>query len=144
MNGRLLLSMFLLIAAAALAAGQAKAKEGVFARVLTPIDRDAAPGTTVTVVWTLYYVDEGKRHPFGGEDVFIRFFGAVDSRSKRVYAAPIREGRYRATVTVPRGGVRRVVIGLMGTACGPDASGNQRCRPSPMFFRIAGDPFANT
>ena len=42
------------------------AKEGVVARVLTPIPRDAQPGTKLTVVWTLSSVDKGKRHPFGG------------------------------------------------------------------------------
>jgi hypothetical protein len=141
MKRRLLLLLVAVAGAAALTAGQAGAKEGVYARVATPIDREAAAGTRVTVVWTLYYVEEGKRHPFSAEDVFIRFFGAGDSRSRRVNAAAVREGRYRARVTVPRGGVRRIVIGLMGESCAPDIYMNQSCRPSPMFFRIVGDPF---
>jgi hypothetical protein len=128
--------LVVLVAAAGLVASQASAKDGVVARVLTPIDRGAAPGTPVTVVWTLSYVEDGRRHAFGGGDVFIRLFGAGDSRSRRVSAAPVRNGRYRATVRVPRGGIRRVVIGLMGTMCGPSG-----CRPSPMHFRIVGDPF---
>ena len=130
--------MLLAVVAAAALGGQASAKEGVVARVLTAIDPGAAQGTALTVEWTLTYVEAGKRQPFGGGDVFIRLFGTGDSRSRRVPAAPIRMGRYRATVRVPRGGIRRIVIGLMGTRC--DTSG---CRPSPMIFRIAGDPLRN-
>ncbi len=133
---RLLLSVLLaLVAVGALAASHASAKEGVVARVLTPIDRDAPPGTKVTVVWTLFSVEDGRRHAFGGGDVFIRLFGAGEFRSRRVSAAPVGPGRYRATVRVPRGGIQRLVIGLMGTRC--DQSG---CRPSPAIFPIVGDP----
>jgi hypothetical protein len=135
---RRLVPMLLAVVALAALAGQASAKEGVVARVLTAIDPDATPGTDVTVVWTLTYVEDGRRHPFGGGYVLIRLFGPGDFRSRRVPATPVRMGRYRATVIVPRGGIRRIVTGLMGTRC--DASG---CRPSPMVFRIAGDPLRN-
>ena len=119
--------------ASAVAATPTSAKEGVRARVLTPISRSAEPGTKVTVVWTLYHLDAGKRVPFNANGVFIRLFGPAGSHSTRVYAAQSELGRYRAAVTVPRGGVRRVVIGLMGTSCGPDG-----CRPSPAVFAIVG------
>lgn len=135
MKRQLLGVLLALVAAAALVASHASAKEGVVARVLTPIDRNASPGTKVTVVWTLSYVEGGKRHPFGGGDVFIRLFGPGEFRSRRISAAPVRLGRYRATVRVPRGGIRRVVIGLMGMRCAGV------CRPAPMLFRIVGDPF---
>lgn len=136
MTRRTSVTLLALLVAAVLVAAQASAKEGMVARVLTPIDREAEPGTRVTVVWDLFAIVDGKRHAFGGGDVFIRFFGAGESRSRRVPAEPIREGRYRARVSVPSGGVRRVVIALMGTAC--DWSG---CRPKPIRFRILGDPF---
>jgi hypothetical protein len=116
----------------------AAAKEGVVARVLTPIPRDSQAGTKLTAVWTLSFVEDGKRRPFGGGDVFIRLFGPDGSRSRRVYAEPVRPGRYRARVGVPRGGVTRIVIGLMGILCDGDQNG---CRPSPKLFPIAGDPF---
>jgi hypothetical protein len=115
---------------------QASAKDDVVARVLTPISHDAAPGSKVNVVWTLTAVDGEESSPFGGTAVFIRLFGPAGSHSKRVYGAEIESGRFRATVRIPRGGVRRVAIGLMGERC--DAEG---CRPSPILFRLVGSAF---
>jgi hypothetical protein len=128
--------VLLSLVAASLAVSAASAKEGVVARVVHPIDRAAPPGERLRVVWDLFYVEDGRRQAFGGGAVFIQLIGGGTSRSRRAYGAPIGLGRYRGTVTVPRGGIRRVVIGLMGTRC--DASG---CRASPMLFPIVGDPF---
>jgi len=111
----------------------APAKEGVLARVLTPISRTAEPGTKVTVVWTLYHLDAGKRVPFNASGVFIRLYGPAGSHSTRVYATQPKPGRYRGVAAIPWGGVRRVVIGLMGTSCGTDG-----CRPSSAIFGIVG------
>jgi len=113
----------------------ASAKENVIAQVLTPISRDAAPGSKVNVVWTLTEVDGEQSRPFGGSAVFIRLFGPGGSHSKRVYGTELASGRFRATVRIPRGGLRRVAIGLMGEGC--DAEG---CRPSPVLFRVVGSP----
>jgi hypothetical protein len=113
----------------------ALAKEGVVAEVLTPISRDAKPGTKVNVVWTLTSVEGEESHPFGGSAVFVRLFGPSGSHTKRVYGTEVQSGRFRATLRIPRGGARRVVIGLMGESC--DAEG---CRPSPILFRVAGSP----
>jgi hypothetical protein len=124
---------FLLVTSAVVAAAPAVAKEGVVARLVTPIPREAEPGSTITVVWTLASVDDGKRRPFGAGGVFVRLFGPHGSRSPRAYASELGRGRYRARVVVPREGVSRVVIGLMGTRC--DANG---CRPAPVRFPIAG------
>jgi hypothetical protein len=114
----------------------ASAKEGVVARVLTPIARDAAPGSKVNVVWAVTEGEGEESRPFGGSAVFIRLFGPAGSHSKRICGAEVASGRFRATLRIPRGGVRRVSIGLMGEAC--DAEG---CRPSPILFRIAGSAF---
>jgi hypothetical protein len=136
--GSIVLAALIGLAGVAAYPRPATAKEGVVARVLTPIPRDAQPGTKLTVVWTLSFVDKGKRHPFGGGYVFIRLFAADGSRSRRVFAEPVDLGRYRARAGVPRGGVSRIVIGLMGYVCDGDQSG---CRPSPKLFPIVGDPF---
>jgi hypothetical protein len=121
-------------------ASKAGAKEGVEARVLTPISREASAGSRITVVWTLTFVDEGgTRRPFGGGYVFVRLFGPDGSKSARVYAENPRAGRFRAVVRVPRGGVRRVEFGIMGTVCG--AKGRPACHPSPKLFPIVGSPF---
>jgi hypothetical protein len=126
----------LIVVLVALVASPAGAKEGVVARVLTPISRDAEPGRRVTVVWTLTFVEAGQRRPFGGGAVFLRLFGTADARSARVYAEPRAPGRYWAAARVPRGGVKRVEFGIMGTVC--DQEG---CRPSAKVFPIVGRVF---
>jgi hypothetical protein len=116
----------------------AGAKGDVVARVLTPIPRDAAPGTTVSVAWTLTVVEAGKRRPFRAGYVFVRLVGLNGVRTPLAYGVEAGRpgGRYRARVRVPRGGVRRVEIGIMGTVCDGDG-----CRPKPRLFRIAGPVF---
>lgn len=89
------------------------AKEGIVAKVQVPIPRAAEPGSRVTMVWTLTFVESGKARPFGAEEVFMRLFGPDGSRSRRAYATRLDEGHYRATARVPRGGVDRVVVGQM-------------------------------
>jgi len=130
MNARAL--ALLVVLTALVVVTQASAKEGIVAQVVTPISRDAAPGTKVNVVWTLTSVEEEDPRPFSADGVFIRLFGPAGSHTKRVYATQIASGRFRATLRIPRGGVRRVAIGLMGERC--DAEG---CRPSPILFRVA-------
>ena len=136
MASRLLAAVVLIVAVVVLLASPAGAKEGVVARVVTPLSRDADPGSKVTVVWTLTYLEAGERRPFGGGWIFVRLFGPDGSRSARTYAANPAPGRFRATVKVPRGGVRRAEFGIMGTACDRDG-----CRPSPKLFPIVGRVF---
>jgi len=135
MSRRVVAYVIVTAAAAALVAAPTFAKEGVVARVLTPIERDAQAGTKLTVVWTLSSVEGGKRRPFGAGGVFIRLFGADGARSPRVYASQIGSGRYRAQVRVHRGGVQRVVIGLMSMRCAGS------CRPAPRLFPLVGAVF---
>jgi hypothetical protein len=133
---RALVLVALLVGLGVFAATPSAAKEGVVARLATPISIEAAPGSKVTVVWTLSFADRDARRPFSADGVFIRLFGAPGSKSPRVYAIQPALGRYRATVRIPAGGLRGVVIGLMGTGC--DANG---CRPAPHLFRIVGPLF---
>jgi hypothetical protein len=114
----------------------AAAKERVVARLATPIVRDAVPGSRVTVTWTLTAVEDGKRRPYGAGYAFVRLVAADGTHSPRVYGTNPARGRYRALVTVPRGGVERVQIGVMGRACG--ATG---CRPAPRHFPLVGRVF---
>ena len=108
------------------------AKEGIVAKVQVPIPRGAEPGSHVTMVWTLTFVESGKARPFGAEEVFMRLFGRDGSRSRRAYATRLGEGRYRARARVPRGGVHRVVVGQMDW--------NDR-RPAPLTFPVIGRVF---
>lgn len=118
------------------AATATPAKEGVVARMLTPIPREAPPRTNVTVVWTLQSVEEGRRVTFGAGGVFIRLFGPGIARTPRAFASELEPGRYRALPRIPRGGVRRVVIGVMGTRCAANG-----CRSAPIIFRVVGPVF---
>jgi hypothetical protein len=136
MASRSLAVAALIVLLVGVVASPAGAKEGVVARVVTPISRDAEPGSKVTVVWTLTFVEAGQRRPFGGGWVFVRLLGRQGSLSPRAYAANPAPGRFRATVRVPRGGVSRVEFGIVGTAC--DQEG---CRASPKLFPIVGRVF---
>jgi hypothetical protein len=119
--------------AALVAAPSAVAKEGVKATLKTAIPLGAEPGTKVDVAWTLWFVDHGRRQPFGAGDVFVRLVSAIGDRPQTAYTNG--PGSYAATVTVPKGGIGDVQIGLRGFS---DAS------PSPqsadMFFPITNDP----
>jgi hypothetical protein len=110
----------------------AAAKEGVVAKVRVPVARDAAPGTKVTMVWELTVVESGKARPFRANGVFLRLVGPGGSRSPRAYAVQFEPGWYRAFARVPRGGVRRVVIGLMGW---------NDYGPAPVTFPVIGRVF---
>lgn len=100
------------------------AKGDVEARLDAPFPRDAAPGTTVTVGWTLAYADAPgevvwgtpnfiRVHPVGGEPVEVTSKETAEE-----------SGHYVATFEVPAGGIARFEIGLPGQAC--DADGCRR------------------
>lgn len=115
-----------------LAAGSAAlAKEGVDARLLTPLRADAAPGEQLTVAWALAGTDEhGRRQPFNAIGVFVRLVSASGGRPTIGFATPDAhpQGRYDAHVVVPEGGIGAVQIGLRGT--------------SDVLFPLENDPFA--
>ena len=99
-----------LIAAVALLAMPAAAKEGVRAKLDEPIRLDAAPGKRIKVAWRL--VDEEGR-PFGASGIYLR----VSRCGRRPLTVPAAErslGRYSARVKVPRGGIRKLLVGLRG------------------------------
>jgi hypothetical protein len=86
----------------------------------------------MTMVWELTAVESGKARPFDADGVYLRLFGPAGSRTPRAYAERLDAGRYRATARVPRGGVRRVVIGLLGW--------NDH-GPAPVRFPVIGRVF---
>jgi hypothetical protein len=105
---RRLLVLPVLLAAGALPAMPAVAKEGVRAKLDRPVRLDAAPGRAVRVVWRL--VDEDGR-PFGASGIYLRV-SRCGRPPLRVHARERAPGRYSARVTVPRGGIRKLVVGL--------------------------------
>ena len=103
----------LLAAALAVALGlviPALAKEGVRAKLEAPVRLDTAAGKTITVRWRL--VDDQGR-PFGASGIYLRV-STCRGRLLQVAAKDRGRGRYRSRVTVPRGGIRKLRVGLPG------------------------------
>ena len=104
------LSLAVLIAAAALLAMPAAAKDGVRAVLDEPVRLGTPPGKTIKVAWRL--VDtKGRR--FGASGIYLR----VSRCGRRALTVPATErpgGGYSAHVKVPKGGIRRLRVGLRG------------------------------
>ena len=119
------LLLAILVAAAAMLAVPAAAKDGVRAKLDEPVRLDTAPGKTITVVWRL--VDE-EGQPFGASGIYLRV-----SRCGRapltVRATERSLGGYSARVTVPKGGIRKLLVGLPGWR----TVGDQRTRADKFF-----------
>jgi len=123
-------TLLVLVAAVALAP-QALAKEGVVAHLENPSVLHAPAGSRVMVVWTL----RAGKQPFGASGVYIRLRGRVGPTTTTPASDRRQPGVYQARVTIPRGGVRTVVIGLVGWSFGP--YGRKR---ADVFFPITNDP----
>ena len=97
-----------LIAMTALAP-QASAKDGVRAKLDAPVRLGAAPGTKIRVAWHL--VDR-QGHHFGASGIYLRV-SRCGRKPLRIRATESGDG-YSARFTVPRRGIRRLVVGLEG------------------------------
>jgi hypothetical protein len=104
------LLLAVLIAAAALLALPAAAKDGVRAELDEPVRLGTPPGETIEVAWHL--VDQEGR-AFGASGIYLRV-SRCGRRPLRVPATERSGGGYSARVTVPKGGIRRLRVGLRG------------------------------
>jgi hypothetical protein len=102
-------SVLAVLAICGLPAATASAKEGVRAHLDKRVRLDAKPGSRIRVAWHL--VDKGGRH-FGAGGIYLRV-----SRCGRapliVRATEVGDG-YSARFKVPRGGIRKLLVGLEG------------------------------
>jgi hypothetical protein len=98
-----------LIAAGALLAMPAAAKEGVRAHLDNQVRLNTAPGKTFRVAWHL--VDEDGRR-FGAGGIYVR----VSRCGHRPITIPAvaRAHGYSARFKVPNGGIRKLLVGLKG------------------------------
>lgn len=120
-----------ILAALLVAAPAASAKEDVRAHLVSTLPEGAKAGTTITVKWRLYTRDgEG----FDAAELFVRLRGRGDVT--RAYGEG-DDGRYRARVKVPRGGLRGIRFGLMGYRSYPGGE----MEPAPVYFPLDNDPF---
>jgi hypothetical protein len=116
----------------------ASAKGDVRAAITSPTRCDAAAGRTITVRFGLSVAEpDGARRPFDGAEIFVvlRRHGAPGVKRR---AVPMGRGtgRYRVRTTMPRGGVRRIDVGIEGVTIAADGTE----RPAPVLFRVTGDP----
>jgi hypothetical protein len=121
----------------ALGAPSALAKEGVSARLITPLSHDAVPGTIIVLEWTLSRDQAGARTPFGASGVFVRLLSDSGGRATKAEAEGIGD-HYIARAKVPEGGIGGIQIGLAGTR---RIAGHTE--PADIYFPVEGDdPFA--
>jgi hypothetical protein len=120
---------YLVVVLAVLACvAQAAAKERVLAHLANPQVLQAPQGRSIALVWTLRAGPE----PFSARGVYVRLRGLTTSTALGKELAP---GRFRARLPIPRGGVRSIVIGLVGWRT--DSRGSRR---SDWRFPIDNDP----
>jgi hypothetical protein len=126
------------MAAAAITAAPALAKEEVQARLTSSVPIEASPGQKITISWRLESVDdEGRHRPFGASGVFVQ----LESRSEGVPSVGFasgdggRDGDFEAVVVVPEGGIDGIAIGLGGTVS--DQTGT---RASYLYFPVTNSP----
>jgi hypothetical protein len=104
------LLLFVLIAATALFAMPAAAKEGVRAKLDEPVRLGTAPGRTVTVAWHLVDQEGGS---FSASGIYLRV-SRCGRRPLTVSATERSPGAYSARVKVPKGGILKLLVGLQG------------------------------
>ena len=104
------LLLCVLITALALLALPAAAKDGVRAELDEPVRLGTPSGETIKVAWHL--VDREGR-AFGASGIYLR----VSRCGRPAFTVPATElpgGGYSARVKVPKGGIRRLRVGLRG------------------------------
>ena len=118
----------------ALAAG-ASAKEGFRATLTSPIPADATPGSRITVSWK---ITDQAGDPFNATALFVRLRGPDPADATEAFDSPTAhtDGAYGARVTVPKGGIAEIEIGVAGTST--DSSG--KSVRSDYLFPIANTP----
>jgi hypothetical protein len=137
MNRRLLRAALLGVALLLSLAGVVSAKEGAEAALDAPIPPGAEPGTEIEVGWRAGWPDgAGGMESIIGSPVFIRLTSVDGSEKVEVGGTenPPGSGHYVATITMPRGGVGLVEIGLRGESCV-----NGECSRSDIPFALSDE-----
>jgi hypothetical protein len=104
------LRVAVLLAAVALLAVPATAKEAVRAYLDAPVDIDTPAGRTITVKW---HLKDAEGRPFGGRGIYLRV-SRCNRRAMRVRAIERPGGAYMVRLKVPRPRIRKLMVGLPG------------------------------
>ena len=122
------LAAIALVATTGTLALPAQAKEGVRAKLLAPVDMEARAGTVLRVRFKLV---DGRGHAFGASGIYLRV-SRCGRGPLRIAAKPGSvNGRFSARVRVPRGGMRKLMVGLEGIRI----VGDRQTR-ADMFFQF--------
>lgn len=113
------------------------AKTGAEARLDTALHRDATPGSTMAVAWSLFQVVDGQESPFSSPGVYMRLTGVDGKGSTEAFGTetPSGSGHYKATIQVPASGIGEVVVGLRGEQC----TATEGCSRSDIIFPLTDD-----
>jgi hypothetical protein len=117
MTRRLAIATFIAINLVVLAATAVAAKGEGVAKLAAPLPRDAEPGSTITVHWTLSsFVDEnGATGPFSAQGAYIKLVGSEITEAFGT-ETPLGSGNYVAEIIIPAGGIRDAEFGISGTS----------------------------
>jgi hypothetical protein len=96
----------------------ALAKEGAIAKLDTAIHRDAEPGSTIEVGWSVFMLVDGTEYPIHGSPIYVRLV-SPDGTSTQTAGTETRSGsgHYAASMVVPAGGIQDVIVAIRGEAC---------------------------
>jgi hypothetical protein len=137
-------SLGLAIVAIVALALPALAKEGAEAKLDTTLHRDAEPGSTIDIGWSLYSASATDTNPLPGSSVYIRLIGFHGNDSTEVMGTetPRGSGHYKASINVPEGGIRQVLVGVVGESCvaGTPCERNDMIFPLIDDALVVGDP----
>jgi hypothetical protein len=97
-------------AALVLLAMPAAAKEGVTARLDRPVDLSAPVGRAIRVAW---HLRDAHGHAFGASGIYLRV-SRCGHRPLLIPATARGHGGYSARLRVPKGGIRKLLVGLEG------------------------------
>ena len=121
-------------------AASASAKDGFAATLRSRIPADAKPGTKLVVTWTVMRpaAEGAAAIPLDATDVFVRLRGPARGDVREAFATfkPHPDGAYRARVTVPRGGIAAVEIGVAGKR----TYSNGKSERADLLFPITNPP----
>ena len=101
----------------------ALAKEGGLVTLAAPIPRDAEPGSSLTVTFSVTVPDEnGRMVPVTGSPMVLKLVGPDGTTTEALGAERGTPGTYTATIRVPSSGISSAVFGIRGTGTAADGT----------------------
>ena len=107
------------ILATLVVAGLALGKEGAVARLDTAVRRDAGPGSTIKVGWSVLMAVDGQMRPIFGSPTYVRLVSPDGTSTTEAFGqeTAFESGHYVASIVVPTGGIGNLIVGMRGEAC---------------------------